>query len=100
MKGLFLLGLAVIVHCKLGDIMSYIKLIDKLVFHCSNSISGEAVFFLVQAYARTQQTDKNLKGLNLSAKRNEVEMAWLKYDPALSVLKGNPEYKSYWLISA
>ncbi len=89
----FLLGLAAIANYNLGNMVEYEGSIKYLEQQYSKGKGSDAAFFLGQAYAGTQQIEKSLEWLILSAEGNEVELAWLKSDPAFKVLKGNPEYK-------
>lgn len=90
----FLLGTAAIANYKLKKYKEFDKIIDQLKTSYRSSVSGDLAFFIAQSYAGTDQIEQALEWLQKSHERKEVELAWLKVDPAFKSLQNEMEYQN------
>ncbi len=71
------------------------KLLTELVEKCrSASTVGSPAFFSALVYAAINEKEKALTYLEQGLKKHELEMYWVKVDPFLQSLRGEPRYEA------
>jgi len=66
--------------------------IDQLEEMYNNTNSGSPAWFIALSYADANDDDAVFEWLEKSYVRHEVEMTWLKMEPALNPYKKDPRY--------
>ncbi|MDW3651188.1 MAG: adenylate/guanylate cyclase domain-containing protein [Bacteroidia bacterium] len=88
----FLLSDLAIAYHKKGKDGEVEKIFQQLQKQWESKSGGDPAFFLGQAFAGIGKVEIALDWLEKSYEAHEVEMTWLKMEPALKSLHGNPRY--------
>ncbi len=96
LKDLFsrLLGNMGIVYFKTGENNSSAIFLNELLTRSNKSAVGSPSFYAAAVYTAMGEKDKAIQLLEKAYSNHEVEMYWLKVEPPLSPLHGDPRFEN------
>lgn len=86
-------GYLAIAHHKLGKIDDFERVMQEIEDQYDAGISGSPAYFLAAAYCNIGELDIGFEWLERSFDANDIEITWLKMDPAFEPVKDDPRYQ-------
>ncbi len=90
----FLLGYLAIAYNQIDEKEKVDKIVEELKANFNKKSSGDPAFFLAEIFAGTNHKEEAFDWLNKSLRAHEVELLWLKADPAFASLKNDKRYQA------